>query len=319
MLFLLMMPLLSTAAVSDASYADAPQTCSMRLSGKAITKDSYDEAGQGFCSGTLVGPKTMITAAHCLDDVTGGSFGDLDKGKSKGFFAAFNTSEKSLPVRTQKGDAAIFYSAGMGSQKIRSKFASEGDIKLINHDVVVLQLENAVEGYDAKVCPRLPTSTDCRELNAALANSTASQPAKLRTNFFKSKQMKTSSGLFTKNEFAPLPQVMPAAVLSAGVNSANGYLVAGFQSQSKVVHLRKGDSGSSMIFDSASGPVVIGVQSAVFKSNDASALFAQVCPKVTDQRWAQVNGTGNGVNGAQTASAEPLPVLPGQARRPSAQ
>ncbi|RYZ64448.1 MAG: hypothetical protein EOP05_22030 [Proteobacteria bacterium] len=187
-----------------------------------------------------------------------------------------------------KSDTAVFYTAGMESQRARSKFAQKGDLTLVNEDVAVVHLEKPYPGYDPSTCPLLPTASDCKDLNSTLGNASAA--SRLSANFFKSLKMNNGNGPLQKAEFAPLPRLMVSDAVTLSVDSKNGHLVSSFKSQGAEVHLRKGDSGSALLFKTASGPVVVGIQSAVFQSNDTNALFAQVCSKIESPRWTSVVG-----------------------------
>jgi hypothetical protein len=305
-LLLSLMTTSASAAVSDASTEQNIKTCSLRISGSPIEPNTEPIAGQGYCSATLVGPSTLVTAAHCLDDMTDETFGSLRAiHRNQYFYAAFNNADQAQSVLVKPGSSSIFFSGSMDDPDIRRHYATDGDLKLTNHDMVIVQLEKPYKAYDPKLCPHLPTTEDCNTLKESLKSSTASQPLKLQSYFYLTRTTLSERPGGDKS-FLPLPNIFPAETQSVYVDPKNDEFVATFTSQSKVIHLRKGDSGSALLMNTDRGPVVVGVESGITSKEGSRSVFAQVCPKIHDARWAQVVGPQNIQQALEAPIKQPL-------------
>lgn len=309
-------PQLSFAVKTDAKSADSPKTCSMRIGSDKFNSENSYSGTNGFCAATVVGPKTIATASHCLDDLRGapGAFGDISTlNKSRSFNGAFNDSNHSQTLVIPNVSTSVYVSEAMSSSKNRkfymnppSKDKVEEHRALIKEDMVVIQLESEIQGYDPSVCPRLPTAADCGELQTLLNTATAEKPAPLSANFYRTKFKEVGDGLAKKTQYIPTDSVLTTKATMASVNTKSQFVKVKFAKDGKLMHIVTGDSGSGLIANLSNGPVLVAVQTGVF-ADDTEAVFSPLCPKITDAKWAQVVGT----SAPQTAHSAPVNI-PGQ-------
>lgn len=265
------------AAESKAKAQVLPNSCSVRLSNSSINKINLASPGfgTGFCSGTMTSNNILVTAAHCINDVVSGKIDKLSEIKKNAKInIAFSGDEKSQASEITKGINSAIYSEKLSKHSDRAHYLEKGTKELINEDFVILKLQNEISGANEVLCPRIPTALDCDVFKAQLAQG----PHNILANFFKSTKLQDSF-------YVPQSRQFESRATSISQNMNLQYLVAQFQSDNEIVNLRKGDSGTGLIWDSPTGPVIVGVQSGMSGQNDQLSYFSDLCSHINSPIW----------------------------------
>lgn len=280
------------AAEGLTSTGDEKLTCAVRLSNVPIAQAIDVTKQPQFCSGTMIDSSTLVTAAHCLNQISASSVGDLDNvKKEKPFHLALpgeRASEKALITAGQ--DTAVS-SPIMNQQSARDLYIRTGETKMTNHDFVVVKLSAPIQGLESRKCPRLPTPEDCQvmkqEMNTTEKGSTLPS-GRLKAFLFQSQERKSGSGAGKKTEYFPNEKLISAESTSTIISKNIDVMISQFQSQSEPVKIRKGDSGSGVIWSKGQDSILVGILSGAAGDNPTRAFFAQLCSHVESPRWTKL-------------------------------
>lgn len=266
------------AIETDLPVTPVAHHCAVRLSNQEIERSfSVGQSEKAFCSGTLVAPDLVVTAAHCLNEAISGQVRDLESvGRNVRLNMAVQSAQASESYELASGNSA-FYSPGMRTHSDRQSFLQRGQVALVREDLVVLRLQEAVEGFDAAECPALPTVDDCESYNAYTQDASRDM-SRLGAHFYRTRHYEQGHG--AGRRVYPYPTNYSVALQATALsrNLSLGYLTLSFNTESNRAELAKGDSGTGLLWQSDSGrKVLVGVQSAALRNNRAQGLFADMC------------------------------------------
>ena len=282
-----------SARAAEGISSNIPDSCTARLSNVAIKNAAPDVTkGAMFCSGTLIDSTTLVTAAHCMNEVVSKTLGNLDNIKDeRSIEIAFGDSKTSQSHQIQTGLSAALTTSAMKDHQARQKFIQAGTLKQVGQDIVIVKLANPVSNFSQEKCPRLPTIEDCQKFSQYL-NTTARDHTQGSVYFYQSSFSKSGTGAATVESPYPNTRQILANLKKLFVNAEFGYFQASFQSgggtESKPVALKKGDSGAGFIWNVLGEKILMGVQSAASQGDASKGFFAQSCTLIQDPRWKEI-------------------------------
>lgn len=281
----------ANAATTRAADFKENDTCAIRISNKNISSGIGPKDQQTYCSGTVVDLTTIVTAAHCLNEMTFRPIQDaknISINEDRKFNVALNRDALSQAIEMAPGPRAVFTPPTLETFDQRAPFgqpgqisAARGNLNLINDDIAVIRLAKPLRLAPGMNCPRLPQKSDCEKFSAGLQNFTDS----LKAYYFRSE-------FYRENDwargFAPLPYPSNAMVEGQLIGPLQimpqGFTVARYRSQGHELKIQKGDSGSALIWNHDGENIIVNVQSAGTANLDYS-LSANVCSHLEDPRW----------------------------------
>lgn len=261
--------------------------CTVRMSNIAIKSSmSFGSGGStGFCSGTLVAPDVVVTAAHCLNEAVASRISNLnDIRKGVRLNMAVNTEMSSNSYEVQSGSESVAFSDDLATYRQRERLISEGDIELVSKDIVILKLKDAVPNYDSESCPRLPTPEDCVAYEAYEAN-TAKDLSTLTATFFSTSYYENGAGASKTRSSYPSNRLIFMRAREFAKSTKYSYVTVNFAHENNNAKLMKGDSGSGLLWQKGEDSILVGVQSAVETSNRSRGFFARSCGLIDHQNW----------------------------------
>lgn len=273
------------AAEGTAMSSGQQQACVVRLSNHRITKAAPDVTkGVMFCSGTLVDDQTLITAAHCLNEVVSGPLGNLDNvKKARTLEMARGTEVASESHSLMTGALAIASSSYMAEQKNRDHYLTKGTLAETKLDIAVVKLSAPVKDFGDQNCPQLPTLEDCQKFSQYLAQK-PQDPSRLKIYFYQSAVSEMGGGAALKKSSYPRAEQIRVRPTQFFSSAKDGFLQVSMGS----TLVKKGDSGSSLIWTVDGKDLVMGVQSAASAKDESQAFFAPTCAQLQNPRWNQV-------------------------------
>lgn len=292
------------AQIDNASGPNQTQSCAVRLSNSSLKGGDSGIVDQEFCSGTMTSPTRIVTGAHCLNMISSSNIDLANIKNHPSFQISVGSSDSSQQVNLDNGNKS-FASPAMAKKAQRQSYIEHGNGSLINDDLVVVTLVAPVAELSGRACPRLPTESDCAAFNLELTSAAAAHPARspdVSAFYFASRIVKSGDNAGATKSPALTSQIYLTRaneIAFRGSYVAMTFIRNDKNGTSKVVHLLKGDSGTTANWNSSTGPVIIGVQSGVL--NDSHAGFAQVCSHIKSPEWIAALGPAVGV---QTASQE---------------
>lgn len=274
------------AEIPKAPAESARDACAVRISNQ-MSGDAL--SGALFCSGVMVDAYTLVTAAHCLNETAASGLDDLSNlSKSSKLYLSPAGKSGFKKMKVEAGTAAASSPGAMQTKKMRQAFMENPSLAASQSDLVVLRLAEPVQEMQMRNCPRLPDEKDCRAFEQALKDSSASKS--LSAHFFKSVYPDKASGSSFKDTDASKPSAFVAKAESAvlSVDPSQSVFSSSFRTNSSILKLRRGDSGTGLIWESATGPVVIGLQSVAKKTDWSTGYFAPLCAHTTAPQYARL-------------------------------
>lgn len=269
------------AIETDLPVTPVEDSCTVRLSNQQIERSfSVGNSEKGFCSGTLVGPDLVVTAAHCLNEAISGRVRDLESiGRNISLNMAIQSEQISDSYTLAVGQSAL-YSPGMRTHQQRQNFLQRGIMELVREDFVVLRLQRAVDNFNPEHCPALPTDDDCESFHAYTQDS-ARDMSRLGANFYRTRHYEQGQGAGRRVYPYPTRYSVALPATSLSQNPQLGHLAVSFNAESHRADLAKGDSGTGLLWQSDAGhKVLIAVQSAASSSQRSQGFFASLCTRV---------------------------------------
>ncbi|HWU44405.1 MAG TPA: trypsin-like serine protease [Bdellovibrio sp.] len=266
-------------------------SCAIRISNMPF-EAREPENNSEFCSGTLIGDGSVVAmAAHCLSQVFEFQINDISNVKKNSLNIAVADQTSSRRMGIEAGQNKIFAGERLRSKDDRDDYLDSGDPKYVRDDIALIKLETGVSSPTK--CPRLPTQKDCQEFEDSILKM--GKDTNLFVDFFISNELKEKGSDISKKVIAWYPdssavKVSPSAIkfspASPDVKNLEAPLNVSFEINKNVVKMRKGDSGSALIWRKPGGEekILIGTQSATF-SNSEKAYFAQICKQIKTKEF----------------------------------
>lgn len=270
---------------NESSNSASP--CTVRMSNIAIRSSmSFGSGGTtGFCSGTLVAPDIIVTAAHCLNEAVSSRISNLnDLKKGVRLNLAVGTEMSSNVYEVQSGSESTVFSDDLATYRQRERFITQGDITLVSKDFVALKLTTSVPSYNSELCPRLPSAEDCAAFAAFEANE-QKDLSTLSSTFYATSYYENGAGASKTRASYPSNRLIYMRARELSKHSKYLHIRVNFGHENNNARLVKGDSGSGLLWKSGDEEFLVGVQSAVETENRSVGVFARSCDLVNHPNW----------------------------------
>lgn len=261
--------------------------CNARLSNNRITQPISPVADVTFCSATIINPTTIVTAAHCLNQVTSRSIANLNNiPENVRIHLAADTNRTSTEVELAAGDTAV-YAEEMATHSLRETFLGGRVLSAIKNDIVILRLKNPLPDLDTSSCPVLPNVMECSDFTTNYVNSASPNVANIVGTYYFSHTYDVSIGRINREIPYPSSSMVNLTATSFSRNSQNNYLQVSFADTENRIRadFRTGDSGAGLLWVRNTRKSIVGAQSSIFSGTPSVGNMSNICLLTGHRNW----------------------------------
>ena len=272
--------------VRGVSSSDAIN-CNARLSNARITQPISPTADVAFCSATIINPSTIVTAAHCLNQVTSRSISNLNNiPENVRIHLAVDTNRTSIEVELASGDTAV-YAEEMATHALRNTFIGGRVLSSVKYDIVILKLKNPIPNLDTASCPLLPNVMECADFTNSYVNSSTPNVANIVGTYYFSHTYDVSVGRISREIPYPSSSVVNLTATSFSRDPQNNYLRVSFADAENRIRadFKTGDSGAGLIWLRATRKSIVGSQSSIFSDTPSVGNMSNICLLTGHINW----------------------------------